>query len=149
MMATKGFGELGRLPVADAQRNLTDRALRVGLEELCCTFHPQSLHTLAKRLARMVGEAPLQLSARRRDLARDVIDPHGARQAGLHQHVGLSEKLLSTGEGGGAMHPGVYAPNRVSGCALRSALDEPWSTLVGVLTYTGMRARASGPCSRG
>src|SRR4051812_10799268 len=71
-VAPERLGELGRLAVPDAGRNLADRH-RAGGQQLGGAGHPHPGQVLAERGAADLGEGPLELAARGGQAPGDVI----------------------------------------------------------------------------
>src|SRR4051794_18763887 len=91
LMAAEGLGELGGLAVPDAVRDLA-HGQAAARQQLGRTLHPDVREVLAERGVADLGVGALELAARGRDAARDVVERDIRGVVGLDDLDGIVEE---------------------------------------------------------
>src|SRR4051794_23102204 len=109
MMAAERLGELRRLAVADARRDVAHRH-RPGLEKLERAPHADLGHVRAEARVADLAERPLQLAARSRETPSDMVQLEVCRVLVLDDLFCLFEQSASAlfGSVPHSPHPGFF-----------------------------------------
>ena len=112
-MAAERLGELGRLAVADAVGDLA-HGQAPARQQLGGPLHAHLRQVLAERRVADLGVGALQLAARGRDAAGDVVEGEVARVVLLDDRDGVVEQAGPVADGVGALsgHAGSNTPER-------------------------------------
>src|SRR4051794_40786314 len=110
VVAAERLGELRRLAIADAMGHLAN-GQAAPAEHLRGALHPDRRQVVAERRAPDLGVGALELAARGRDAARDVVEREVGRVLGLDDRGGVLVEAGAVTDGGRAVHEhqGVYA----------------------------------------
>src|SRR4051794_4861481 len=119
LVAAEGLGELGRLAVADAARDLA-HGQAAPRQQLGRALHPDTGEVLAERRVADLGVRALELAARGGDAARDVVEGQVRAVLGLDDLDGILEEAGPVADGVRALNGhATDTPARANGIEAR------------------------------